>query len=104
MSMPAGRDVVATRTLELPVLEAGEGEGPLRLAAVPVNPLRTARRSLLSVSARRLARCFVRVNAMTLFMSPRPEQLQEQVGLQVLRNGIESLRDAGRPEPLSAPC
>ena len=48
---------------------------------------------LESVSASRLARCLVRVKTRTLPISPRRSELHQERRLQVLRDGIDGLRD-----------
>jgi hypothetical protein len=92
-SMPRAAMSVATSTGYRPALEAGERGRALRLRAVAVDPLGRMP-ALTRWSARRLARCLVRVKTSACCMSPALQQLEQQRRLELLRHRIDRLGDA----------
>ena len=92
----ARRDVGGDEHRELAGLEAGERLRALRLAAVAVDAVRSRRRASTRYSASRFARCLVRVNTITLRMSPALQQLAQQRRLQLRGHRVHGLGDAGR--------
>src|SRR5664280_55074 len=89
----ARRDVRGDEDLELPVLEPGERLRALRLAAVAVDALArdAVSRELVREAVRAVLRAREGEDALEVAAL---EQREEQPELQVLRNGVDRLRDA----------